>query len=94
MDEKNQRFKAQRNEEPGAIDSDPTGNLPGGNTLTPTLSASAQAKNLQQDGLIWIEREDQAKQGMARKGDMRNARAADNRLHFGHTPGSGDAHGP
>ncbi len=91
MDDANKKNKVQRNQEPGAIDMDPTANIPMGNTLTPTLSPGAQAKNLEQDGLLWIEQEDQAKQGMARKGDMRGARAADNHPHVGHTPGSGES---
>lgn len=91
MDDNNKRFKAQRNQEPAAIDTDPTAIRPAGNSLTPTLSAGAQAANLEQDGLLWIEQEDQAKQGMARKGNMRGARAADGHPHIGHTPGSGES---
>lgn len=91
MDDNNKRSAAQRNQEPGAIDTDPTAVRPAGNTLTPTLSPGAQAANLQQDGLLWIEQEDQAKQGMARKPDMRNARAAENHPHLGHTRGSGES---
>lgn len=39
------------------------------------------------DRLIWIDREEQAKQGMARKGDPENAKAAPDHPHTGDEQG-------
>jgi len=73
-------------------------------TIATTTSGTHAAGNYggpgSQDGIslpppektadIWIEQEGQAKQGMARKVDLKGAQAAPNRPHLGHVSGSGD----
>jgi hypothetical protein len=90
VDDLNKRTKAQRNQEPETIDTTLTGNHPRGNYMTPQQPATELLPRVEATGLVWIEREDLRKQGMARKGDMKNAQAAPNRPHFGHTRGSGE----
>lgn len=90
MDDKNRRFKQQRNQEPETVDMDLTGTNPAGNSLGPEMSIAEQVPRIEATDLIWIEQADQAKQGMARKVDMRNASAAPNHPHIGHVPGSGE----
>jgi len=87
----NKATKAQRNQEPRTIDTTTTGNHPTGNYLTPSADVDSLAPQLETEGLIWIEMEDQAKQAMTRKGDMRNAQAAPNHPHIGHVRGSGES---
>ncbi|MFZ5817002.1 MAG: hypothetical protein ACOY93_17200 [Bacillota bacterium] len=82
---------AQRNQEPRAVSTTLTGNHATGNYLTPQADVDAVAPSIQANGLVWIEKEDDAKQGMARKGDMRNARAAPDKPHIGHVRGSGES---
>lgn len=83
--------QAQRNQEPVAVSTTLTGNHPTGNYITPKADLDAIAPQIKAEGLIWIEQEDQAKQGMARKGDMRNAQAAPSHPHIGHVRGSGES---
>lgn len=90
-DDANKRFKAQRNQEPQTIDTTETGNHPTGNYITPEAGVDALAPRIEATGLIWIEQEDQAKQGMARKGDMKHAQAAPDHPHIGHVRGSGES---
>lgn len=91
MDDKNQRHKNQRNQEPQAVDVTPTGTHAAGNTLTPSADVDALAPQMEAEGLLWIDQEDQAKQGMARKGDRRHAQAAPSHPHIGHVRGSGES---
>lgn len=90
-DDLNKATRAQRNKEPQTIDTTLTGNHPSGNYLTPTADVDALAPRIEATGLIWIEKEDEAKQGMTRKGDMRNAQAAPDHPHIGHVRGSGES---
>jgi hypothetical protein len=90
-DDKNQRAKASRNMEPQTIDTTVTGNHPAGNLLTPAADVDGLAPRIEATGLIWIEQGDQAKQGMARKGNMKNAQAAPDHPHVGHVRGSGES---
>jgi hypothetical protein len=80
---------SKRKHEPVTIDTTTTGNHAAGNYLTPTDDVSEIAPHISADSLVWIEKEDQAKQGMARQGDMRSARAAPDHPHIGHVEGSG-----
>jgi hypothetical protein len=91
MTDKNpKRFANQRNAEPKTIDTTLTGNHPTGNYITeeqgirlPEADAAAE---------IWIEQDDQAKQGMARgfRVDPKQAQAAPSHPHIGHVRGSGE----
>jgi hypothetical protein len=89
MDDNNKKFKAQRNQEPLTIDTTLTGNHPSGNYLggVPTEGRLPDPDAVAD---IWIEQEDQAKQGMARKFDTKGAQAAPGHPHVGHEPGSGE----
>jgi lipopolysaccharide export system protein LptC len=90
-DDKSVKSRAQRNQEPQTIDTAATGSHASGNSLTPAADVDTIAPRIEATGLIWIEQEDQAKQGMARKGDMRQARAAPDHPHVGHVRGSGES---
>lgn len=81
---------SKRKREPVTIDTTTTGNHAAGNYLTPPADVSETAPQLLDDSRVWIEREDQAKQGMARKGDMRTAQAAPDHPHAGHVEGNGE----
>lgn len=90
MDDNNKQFKAQRNREPLTIDTTLTGNHPRGNYQSGPVDFAQLDQRIRQDGLLWIEQEDQAKQGRARKFDFKNAQAAPGHPHIGHVPGSGE----
>lgn len=89
-DDLNKATQAQRNQEPQTIDTTVTGNHPTGNSLTPPADIDTIAPRMEATGLVWIEREDLRKQGMARKGDMKGARAAPNHPHVGPVRGGGE----
>ncbi|HLN65545.1 MAG TPA: hypothetical protein VK464_28810 [Symbiobacteriaceae bacterium] len=91
MDDKNQRYKAQRNQEPITIDTDPTGNNPAGNYLGGVTADQGKLPPVESTADIWIMQEDQAKQGMARKFDTKHAQAAPGHPHIGHQAGSGES---
>lgn len=80
----------QRNQEPRTIQTTTSGTHPAGNLLTPADDVDQLAPSIEATGLIWIEQEDQAKQAMARKSDMKGARAAPDHPHIGHVEGSGE----
>ncbi|HYG58003.1 MAG TPA: hypothetical protein VD902_08080 [Symbiobacteriaceae bacterium] len=88
-DDADKGFKAQQNQEPVTIDTTMTGNHPAGNYIR-SEEAVAETMPPLQAASIWIEQRDHAKQGMARKFDMRNATASPGRPHVGHVPGSGE----
>lgn len=90
-DDLNKATKEQRNQEPQTISTTLTGNHPTGNHLTPKADVDALAPRIEATGLVWIEKEDMRKQGMTRKGDMRNAQAAPDHPHIGHVRGSGES---
>jgi len=75
--------------EPVSIDTTVTGNHGAGNYLTPPAGVSEIGPQVRDESRIWIEREDQPKQGMARKGHMKSARAAPDHPHVGRAEGSG-----
>jgi len=77
-----------RNREPEAVSTTVTGTHASGHHLN-EAAEQGRAAEVPTDGLVWIEREDQAKQGMARKGDMRNAQAAPDRPHLAGQPETG-----
>lgn len=83
MDDNNKRHPNQRNDEPGVIDTTLTGNHPTGNYRQEDRPLADKAKEMKADGLVWIEEEDLAKQGMARKGDMKHAEAVPDHPHIG-----------
>lgn len=87
-DDANQGFKAQRNQEPITIDTSMTGNHPAGNYLR-AEEAATKLPPLEAAS-IWIEQRDHAKQGMARKFDMKNAQAAPGHPHVGPAQGGGE----
>lgn len=90
-DDLNKATKAQRNQEPQTISTSRTGTHATGNHLTPQADVDAIAPRIEATGLVWIEMDDEAKQGMARKGDMKGARAAPDHPHIGHVRGSGES---
>jgi hypothetical protein len=90
MDDNNKKFKAQRNQEPLTIDTSTTGNHATGNLLG-GAAAEGQLPDPQAASEIWIEQEDHAKQGMARKFDLKGAQAAPGHPHIGHDAGSGES---
>lgn len=77
-----------RNHEPEAAKTTVTGAHAAGHHLN-EAAEFGRAAAVSTDDLAWIEREDQAKQGMARKGDMRNAQAAPDRPHLAGQPQTG-----
>jgi hypothetical protein len=81
--------KQEKQSEPIVIDTDPTATIPGGHYRDGGVTQEERIKAAasEREG-IWIEREDQAKQGMARKGDP-NPQAAPGHPHIGPTKGSG-----
>ena len=84
MDERRPRYP-----EPTTIDTTTSGTHGAGNYLTeegigPLPEPSPRTTE------IWIEQDDQAKQGAARKFDFKAARAAPDHPHIGHEPGSGE----
>lgn len=91
MDDNNKKFKAQRNQEPVTIDTTETGNHPTGNYLGGVTADQGRLPDPDAVADIWIEQEDQAKQGMARKFDLKGAQAAPGHPHIGHEAGSGES---
>lgn len=83
----NQRTKEQKQQEPITIDVTTSGTHPAGNYKSEDDIQFPSIKNTE----IWIEQEDQAKQGMARKFDLKHAQAAPDHPHVGHVPGSGES---
>jgi hypothetical protein len=90
VDDNHKYTKAQRNQEPMTIDTTTTGNHPQGNFLG-GLPNEGKLPPADAVADIWIEQEDQAKQGMARKFDLKGARAAPGHPHIGHDAGSGES---
>jgi len=80
---------AEENREPRTISTATTGSHATGNYLNETAEQDELAMDIGTEELVWIEREDQAKQGMARKGDMRNAQAAPDHPHLAQRDRSG-----
>lgn len=80
---------AEQQNEPTTISTATTGSHATGNY--PLEPAEHEAAELDQptEGMIWIERKDQAKQAMARKGDMRSAQAAPDHPHLAERSRSG-----
>ncbi len=91
MDEDNKQRRARRNREPVAIDTTVTGNHPSGNTLTPEMSVEERTERIGETGLIWIDQEDHAKQGYARREDLRKARAAPDHPYIRNAKGGGES---
>lgn len=91
MDKGTKQFKNQRNQEPMTIDTTLTGNHPGGNYLGSVMEDQGRLPPPAAVADVWIEQEDQAKQGMARKSDMKGAQAAPGHPHIGHEAGSGES---
>jgi hypothetical protein len=90
-DDNPKQSRAQRNREPKSIDTTLTGNHPTGNYRNEPISIAEQAPRIEATGVIWIEQDDQAKQGMARKTDLKDAQAAPGHPHIGHQAGSGES---
>lgn len=81
--------KQEKQSEPTIIDTDPTGIIPGGHYRDGGVTQAERMKAAASDREgIWIERDNQAKQGMARKGDP-DPQAAPGHPHLGPTKGSG-----
>jgi hypothetical protein len=89
-DDANQKYEAQRNQEPRAVDSTITGNHLTGNYFPGQLPNQGQLPSIGAAVEIWIEQKDHAKQGMARKFDLKGAQAAPGHPHIGHVEGSGE----
>jgi hypothetical protein len=89
MDDKNQRFKAQRNQEPPTIDTTITGQHATGNYQGGTVPDQGKLPPLR-EAEVWIEQDDHAKQRMARKLDLKAAQAAPDHPHIGKARGSGE----
>lgn len=87
-DKSHVRFKNQRNEEPETIDTTLTGNHPQGNYLN---GGKMGLPNPDQSRDIWIEQEDQAKQGMARRDDLSRAQAAPGHPYIRDSRGGGES---
>lgn len=84
MDEQNRRYP-----EPTTVDTTETGTHGRGNYRTEEgINIPEPTAEMTE---IWIEQDDQAKQGMARKFDFKHAQAAPDRPHVGHVPGSGES---
>ncbi|MBP2018363.1 hypothetical protein J2Z79_001771 [Symbiobacterium terraclitae] len=79
---------AKRNHEPEAVKTTLTGTHAAGHHLN-EAAEFGRAAAVSTDDLAWIEREDQAKQSMARTGDMRSAQAAPDRPHPAGHPETG-----
>jgi len=80
-----------RKNEPQTIATTTSGTHPAGNYGGPGAQDGISLPPPEKAAEIWIEKEDQAKQGMARKFDLKGAQAAPGRPHLGHAPGSGEA---
>jgi len=78
-----------RKHEPGSVSTSLTGTHATGHHLNEAAERDKAATDVPMEGLVWVEKEDQAKQGMARKGDMRGATAAPDRPHLPGRPGQG-----
>lgn len=91
VDDNQKRYSAQRNREPKSIDTTLTGNHPTGNYRNEPMSIAEQAPRIEATGLLWIEQDDQAKQGMTRKANLQGAQAAPGHPHIGHKAGSGES---
>lgn len=90
MAEQNEKTSTRRHQEPHTIDTTPTGNHPAGNYLGSDMLDEGRLPDPAAASEIWIDQTDHAKQGMARKSNLREATAAPNHPHVGHSPGSGD----
>lgn len=78
------------NGEPTVIDTDPTGNTPRGHYRDQGVSMQERIKAAaREDEGIWVDRKDQAKQGMTRNPPRHDAQAAPDHPHTGPAPGSG-----
>lgn len=78
-----------RRDEPGAVSASVTGTHAAGHHLNEAAERGEVATDVPMEGLVWIEQEDQRKQNMTRKGDMRKATAAPDRPHPPGRPGFG-----
>lgn len=78
-----------RSREPGSVSTSVTGAHATGHHLNEAAERGEPARDVPLEGLVWIEKEDQAKQGMARTGDMRDAAAAPDRPHPAGRPDQG-----
>ncbi|MDF2627984.1 MAG: hypothetical protein K0R39_1815 [Symbiobacteriaceae bacterium] len=87
-DKSHVRFKNQRNEEPTTIDTDNTGTNATGNYLN---GGKMGLPNPDHARDIWIEQEDQAKQGMARRDDLSRAQAAPGHPYIRDSRGGGES---
>ncbi|HEY3363773.1 MAG TPA: hypothetical protein VGK74_01800 [Symbiobacteriaceae bacterium] len=83
MDEQKERYS-----EPVTPDTTPTGTHGAGNYIMDEGVGPLPDPSVTE---IWIEQEDQAKQGKARKFNFKRAQAAPDRPHIGHVPGSGES---
>lgn len=80
-----------RRQEPEAVRTSVTGTHATGHHLNEAAERGRRAE-VPAEGLVWIEQEDQAKQGRARKGDLRSATAAPDRPHPTGRPETGGRH--
>lgn len=81
------RSKDRRNE-PKTIPTT-TGARAAANSVGPGAAADVQLPPLSAAD-VWIDQGNQAKQGMARKSNLKGAQAAPNHPHLHHAPGSGE----
>lgn len=86
-DDANKKFKNQRDDEPTVVDTTETGNHPRGNYLN---GGKMGLPNPDEAKDIWIEQEDQAKQGMARRLDASNAQASPGHPYIRNSQGGGE----